>query len=227
MRYPTTPEVLRRRRLIILGLVVSSLLIAFVTYSVQVRRSPIPSSTAKVISAEPRELTPTISSISPTADLAPLRPISDPEAFARVVADALFEWNTATLVDRADHIERLVAVGDPTGESSPGLVSDLDNYLPIQEAWVELAEYKTAQWLSIESVVTPTLWAVAETQAGDELLPGTTAFTVRGIRHRSGLWENEPVTSEHDVAFTVFIVCAPSYDECHLLRLSMLDKPLD
>ena len=226
MRYPTTPEVLRRRRLIILGLVVGSLLIALVTYSVLAHRSPIPSSTAKVVAAEPRELTPTIS-VSPIADLAPLRPTRDPEAFARLVADALFEWNTATLIDRADHIERLVAVGDPTGESSPGLVSDLDNYLPIQEAWVELAEYKTAQWLSIESVVTPTLWAEAETQAGDELLPGTTAFTIHGIRHRSGLWENEPVTSEHEVAFTVFIVCAPSYDECHLLRLSMLDKPLD
>ena len=226
MPYPTIPEVLRRRRLIIFGLVMGSLLIAFVTYTAQVRRSAALPSTAKVATAEPRELTPTIS-ISPVADVPPLRATSDPEAFARLVADALFEWNTATLVDRADHIERLVAVGDPTGESSPGLVSDLENYLPLQEAWVELAEYKTAQWLSIESVVTPSLWAEAETQAGDELLPGTTAFTIHGTRHRSGVWENEPVTSEHDVAFTVFIVCAPSYDECHLLRLSMLDKPLD
>ena len=41
------------------------------------------------------------------------------------------------------------------------------------------------------------------------------------------MWEGEPVASEHDVAFTVFIVCGPSYPECHLLRLSMLDKPLD
>ena len=226
MRYPTTPEVLRRRRLIIVGLAVGSLLIAFVTYAVQVRRSPAPPSTAKVVAAEPRELTTTISA-SPVADLAPLRPTNNPEAFARLIADAIFKWDTATLTDRADHIERLVAVGDPTGESSPGLVSDLENYLPLQEAWVELAEYKTAQWLAIESVVTPTLWADAETQAGDELLPGTTAFTIHGTRHRSGVWENEPVTSEHDVAFTIFIVCAPSYDECHLLRLSMLDKPLD
>jgi len=226
MRYPTTPEVLRRRHLILLGLAVGSLLIAFVAYSLQVRRSPIPPSTANVTVAEPRELTPTVS-VSPVADLAPLRPTSDPEAFARLAADALFDWNTATLIDRADHIERLVAVGDPTGESSPGLVSDLDNYFPTHEAWVELTEYKTAQWLSIESVVTPTLWAEAEAQAGDELLPGTSAFTIHGTRHRSGLWEGEPVASEHDVAFTIFFVCPPSYAECHLLRLSMLDKPLD
>jgi hypothetical protein len=59
------------------------------------------------------------------------------------------------------------------------------------------------------------------------LLPGTTGLTIRGIRHRTGVWEGEPVASEHDVAFTVFIVCGPSYSECHLLRLSMLDKPLD
>lgn len=226
MRYSTTPEVLCRRHLIILGLVVGSLLIAVVTYVAQVRRSAAPPSTAKVATSEPRELTPTIS-VAPVANLAPLRPTSDPEAFARLVAGALFEWNTTTLIGRAEHIERLAAVADPTGESSPGLVSDLDNYLPIQEAWVELAKYETAQWLSIETVVTPTLWAEAETQAGDELLPGTTAFTIHGTRHRSGLWENKPVTSEHGVAFTVFIVCPPSFTECHLLRLSMLDKPLD
>ncbi len=118
-------------------------------------------------------------------------------------------------------------MSDPTGESSPGLVSDLDNYLPTQEAWAELAQYETAQWLAIESVVTPTLWHEAEAQAGNELLPGTTAFTIEGTRHRSGLWENQPVASEQEVAFTVFIVCAPSYAQCRLLRLSKLDEPLD
>ncbi len=109
----------------------------------------------------------------------------------------------------------------------PALVSDLDNYLPTQDAWVELAQYETRQWLSIDSVTTPSKWGEAETQAGDELLPGTTAFTIHGTRHRSGIWEREPVASGHEVAFTVFIVCGPLYPECHLLRLSMLDKPLD
>ena len=156
-----------------------------------------------------------------------LQPTSDSETFARQVAEALFEWDTATLITRTDHVEQLVAVADPTGESTPGLVSDLDNYLPTQDAWVELAQYETRQWLSIDSVAAPTMWAEAETQAGDELLPGTTAFTIHGTRHRTGIWEGEPVASEHQVAFTVFIVCGPSYPECHLLRLSMLDKPLD
>ena len=46
------------------------------------------------------------------------------------MAEAIFAWDTATLMTRTDHIEQLVAVADPTGESTPGLVADLDNYLP-------------------------------------------------------------------------------------------------
>ena len=40
------------------------------------------------------------------------------------------------------------------------------------------------------------------------------------------VWNGQPVTSEHPVAFTVFVVCAPTYPTCHLLRLSQLDNPL-
>ena len=226
MRYPTSSEVVRRRHLILAGLALGTVLVALVIYSVQARRSPATSSTTGIAPGTPREAT-NKTSVYPVGDLAPLRPTGDPESFARVVADAIFEWNTATLVGRADHVDQLVAVSDPTGESSSGLVSDLDNYLPTEEAWAELARYETAQWLAIESVVTPTLWDEAEAQAGNELLPGTTAFTIEGTRHRSGLWENQPVASAHEVAFTVFIVCAPSYAHCRLLRLSMIDDPLD
>ena len=47
------------------------------------------------------------------------------------------------------------------------------------------------------------------------------------VRHRAGVWQGEAVASEHGVTFTVFMVCGPSYDRCHLLRLSRLDEPLD
>lgn len=223
MRYPTRSEVVRRRHLIIAGLALGSLSVALVIYWLQVRPAPATPGTTGAAPATPRAMTSKV----PVTDLAPLRPTSDPDAFARLVADALFEWNTATLVGRAEHVQQLVAVSDPAGESSPGLVSDLENYLPTEEAWAELAQYETAQWLAIDSVVTPTLWDEAEAQAGNELLPGTTAFTIEGTRHRSGLWENQPVASEHEVAFTVFVVCAPSYAQCQLLRLSRLDEPLD
>ncbi len=226
MRYPTTPEGLPRRRLIVIGSSIALLLIAFVTYAVLVHRGA--ASTGDNVDTKPSTATTTAGEDQPTlVDLPALHPSNDSATFARQIAEALFGWDTATLISRTDRVQQLVAVADPTGESTPGLVSDLDNYLPTQDAWVELAQYETRQWLSIDSVATPSMWAEAETQAGDELLPGTTAFTIHGTRHRSGIWEGEPVTSAHEVAFTVFIVCGPSYPECHLLRLSMLDKPLD
>lgn len=159
--------------------------------------------------------------------LEPLPRTADPKSFARQVANALFAFDTSTVVTRADHVAQLVAVADPTGESAPGLVSDLDNYLPTPQAWTQLAQYETRQWLVVDSVTIPTKWPEALAQAGDELLPGTSAFTIQGTRHRAGTWEDEPVASEHDVAFTVFIVCGPTYPQCHLLRLSLLDQPLE
>lgn len=225
MLYPTTPDDLRRRRLIVAGIATALLLIAFVTYAVLVHR------THARPGATPTVAVPAHNSGTPVAnvptELPKLHPTSDPEAFAREVAEALFEWDTATMITRADHIEQLVRVGDPTGESTAGLLSDVGGYLPTDEAWRDLAQYETKQWLTIGSVSTPAKWAEAEAQAGDALLPGTTALTIHGVRHRAGLWDGDPVASQYDVAFTVFIVCGPSYPECHLLRLSVLDKPLD
>ncbi len=227
MLYPTTPDDLRRRRLIVAGIAAALLLIAFVTYAVLVHRAHSSSTNAQIDTAQDTvELTP-VETKPVVTELPALRPTSDPETFARQVAEAMFAWDTATLLTRTDHIEQLVGVADPTGESTPGLVADLDNYLPTQDAWVELAKYETRQWLTVDSVSTPTKWAEAQVQAGDELLLGTTALTIQGIRHRAGIWEGDPVASEHDVTFTIFLVCGPSYPECHLLRLSMLDKPLD
>lgn len=226
MLYPTSPVALRRRRLIVLGVAVALLLIAFITYAVLVHRSH--SSNSGSAGTKAATGTSAVVKNKPAVvQLSALRPTDDPEIFAQEVAEGLFEWDTATLISRTDHVEQLVAAADPTGESTPGLVSDLNNYLPTQDARVELAEYETRQWLVIDSVTTPSKWAEAEAQAGDELLPGSTALTIHGTRHRSGVWEGAPVTSEHAVAFTVFIVCGPSYPDCHLLRLSMLDKPLD
>ena len=227
MLYPTTPEVLRRRRLVVAGIATALLLIAFVTYAVLVHRAhsltgAAPNSTAAV---------PTPGGSTPVAnvptELPKLHATSDPETFARDVSEALFKWDTATMITRADHIEQLVKVGDPTGASTAGLLSDVGGYMPTDEAWRDLAQYETKQWLTIDSVSTPTKWAEAEAQAGDALLPGTTALTIHGVRHRAGVWDGDPVSSQYDVAFTVFIVCRPSYPECHLLRLSVLDKPLD
>ncbi|GAB2446881.1 hypothetical protein GCM10027062_30450 [Nocardioides hungaricus] len=227
MLHPTAaPADLRRRRVIVAATAGVLLLIAAVTYAVLVDRSPLPTpaptTTANGMAGDPPVETNTV-----ITEIPALKPTSDPETFARLVAEAIFAWDTTTLITRTDHVDQLLAVADPTGESSPGLVADLDNYLPTQAAWVELATYETRQWLTIDSTTTPTSWAEAQAQAGDRLLPGTTAYTITGTRNRAGVWESEPVSSAHQVAFTVFIVCKPSYPQCRLLRLSRLDEPLN
>ena len=224
MLYPTY-DALRRRRLIVAGFAALLLLIAAVTYAILVHRSH-PSAAVDPSHADASEPNAAVKT-EPVTELAVLQATSNPETFARQTAEALFEWDTATIVSRTDHIEQLVAVADPTGESTPGLVSDIDNYLPTQDAWAELTKYETRQWLVVGAGTTPTKWVEAVTQAGDQLLPGTTALTIHGTRHRSGVWEGEPAASEHDVAFTIFMVCGPSSPECHLPRLSRPDKPLE
>ena len=57
------------------------------------------------------------------------------------------------------------------------------------------------------------------------LLPGATAYTVTGTRHRTGVWEGQGVTDARPVSFTIFAAC-PDDEDCRLLRLSALDTPL-
>ena len=126
-----------------------------------------------------------------------------------------------------DYSSVVLAVGDPSGAEQAGLASDVAAYLPTREAWLELRQYATAQHLTIEDAYVPEAWgeAVEQAQPG-QLPPGATAVTIEGTRHREGVWNGQPVTSQHEVTFTVFVVCAPTYPTCHLLRLSQLDNPL-
>src|SRR4051794_18083776 len=121
MRYPTAPDALRRRRLIVAGAAIALLVIAFITYAVLVHRA------ASTSSATSNKREPAVSITSATepqaVELPALGPARDPEAFAQMVAEALFAWDTATMIGRTEHIEQLVAVADPTGETTPGLLS--------------------------------------------------------------------------------------------------------
>lgn len=226
MLYSTT-EGTRRSRLVVGGIAVALLLGSFLTYTVLTHRSATTPVTAHGASHLTSEAEPPVAEASPS-ELSALASTADPEVFARLVAEALFEWDTATVITRSEHIEGLVQVADPTGESSAGLVADLENYLPTPEAWAQLQQYETRQWIEVESTRTPSSWPKAEAQAGpDGLLPGTTAYNISGVRHRAGVWEGAPVSSAHHVAFTMFVVCGPTYPQCHLLRFSLLDEPLD
>lgn len=152
---------------------------------------------------------------------------SDPKHFAVGVAHVLFAWDTTRGGMPNAQVARLVAVADPTGVESPGLVNDISNFLPSGSAWNELRIYATRQHLQVLSAGRPDAWPKALAQAGSRVAAGTTAVTIRGIRHRSGQWENQHVFSQHPVAFTAFVTCRPTYPTCRLLRLSLPDRPLE
>ncbi|MDN5811475.1 MULTISPECIES: hypothetical protein [Micrococcales] len=219
-------ETQRKKRLII-TLVVSALIIlalaavgiyGLITGPQQPDQSAPPSAPPPVTA--PGEEVPEI------PPLASLPRTNNPDDYVRAVAVALFEWDTFTLLTPAEHRGVLIDDADPTGTETPGLVSDLDGYFPSASTWRDLAEYRTNQRIEIERVFVPELWEEAVAASGGQITDGTHAYTVEGIRHRAGLWYEDPVTSAHPVAFTVFVSCEPVFDRCHLLRLSELDNPL-
>lgn len=152
---------------------------------------------------------------------------ADPETFATSVAATLFEWDTAQSTPLNVYTGRLMAVAEPTGEESAGLVTDLTMYLPSPESWADLKTYRTRQWLDITSYEVPEGWRSAELngEAADQP-DGTTAITVTGLRRRSGVWQGEPAQTVDKVSFTIFMTCMPTYGTCRLLRLSQLNNPL-
>lgn len=162
----------------------------------------------------------------PATVVQPVPQTSDPERFATAVAHALFTWDTHTTLAPNDYRQALLEVADPTGHETNGLVADLENYLPDEQTWIALQEHQTRQWLDIDDFVVPEAWDEAVAVGGDALAEGTVAYTVTGTRHREGIWYEQQETSAHEVAFTVFITCPPDGGPCHLLRLSVLDQPL-
>ena len=225
MLYVPDPAI-RRRALIALVLTTSLIAAAIGFYLAVGGRSPaVDRSDAPAAPVAPEKQ----GSLSPTAaEALSIQSISSGEAFTKAVAHALFDWDTSTPIPLSQYAGRMLTVADPTGSESAGLVRDLAAYLPTADAWAQLKRYYTRQWIEIRSIQVPGRWAQAEAEAGpDGFAPGTTAYTVRGTRHRAGVWEGEDVVSTHDLSFTAFVVCAPTYPTCRLLRLSRLNDPLE
>jgi len=153
-------------------------------------------------------------------------PGRDPQAFARLVAETLFDWDTN--VDTPSAVrDRLLVWADPTGDETNGLVADLGMYLPDPDTWATLRSYATVQTLQIDSVETPSSWpGIVASAAPGSLLPGTSAWTITGVRHREGVAFGQPTSVDRPVSFTMFVTCAPSFPECHLMRLGQPDNPL-
>ncbi|WP_448257660.1 hypothetical protein [Microbacterium aurum] len=155
-----------------------------------------------------------------------------PEAFARAVAVALFTWDTTSGYQAVDYAQMLADVA--ADEEADALAGDVRAYLPSPQAWAQLRQYQTRQWLAIDTAVIPEAWESAVAQAAPGQIPaGAVAYTITGTRHRDGTWGTEPVEASRPVTFTVFIACTPVVTDrgvtgtrCELLRLSHLDKPL-
>ncbi|GAA4699896.1 hypothetical protein GCM10023349_15430 [Nocardioides conyzicola] len=156
----------------------------------------------------------------------PLPHTGDPVTYARAVASSLFDWDTTTGFLPVDYTAPVLADADPSGEETPGLLIDVATYLPTLEQWLDLGAMEVAQSLAIDEASIPASWAVADEQARGQLRPGTTAVTINGTRRRSGTWDGTAAETSSPVSFTVFVACAPSFDRCHVLRLSELDNPL-
>lgn len=166
----------------------------------------------------------------------PVITFGGPEAFAREVAEALFTWDTTSGYGPADYAQELADV--TASIEADAAATDVRAYLPTPAAWAQLRAHQTRQWLTIDTISIPDAWETAMAQAAPGQLPdGAVAYTITGTRHRDGLWDTEPVTTAHPVAFTLFLTCTrerstvpPPGDgiteTCRLLRLSQLDNPL-
>jgi predicted component of type VI protein secretion system len=156
----------------------------------------------------------------------PLPRTNDPIEFARAVAAALFDWDTADGFLPADFQAPVLADADPSGEETPRLIDDIATYMPTVDQWLDLATMNVSQSLTIDSAQVPASWPSVVAQAHGQLRPGTTAVTITGTRERDGIWKGENAATSSPVSFTVFVACQPTFDRCHVLRLSQLDNPL-
>ncbi|MDN6812765.1 MAG: hypothetical protein L0L92_00140 [Corynebacterium variabile] len=219
----------RRRRLLIAAIAGGLVLLVGVGIYGLLRgpapsRPPATSDPAPSITVTPMPFTGTEPSAVPRT--------GGPEAFARNVAAALFTWDTASGYSPADYAQVLADVA-ATPEVD-AFVGDVRAYLPTTEAWAQLRQYATRQWLTIDSAVIPDAWETAVAQAAPGQIPdGAAAYTITGTRHRDGTWGTTHVEASRRVSFTVFLVCTSPIPGrgagsglCEVLRLSELDNPL-
>lgn len=216
-----------RRARLALGVALGCLLVGCTAYGFLITATKSPRTAAPVTASTGTLAVPPQPPPAAGGAPTPIDPTQDAADFVIAVTRAIFDWDTTGPVGLAEIKGRLLVVADPTGHETPGLVGDLAGYLPNGPTWDFLAQYSTRQWIEIRDVAEPAQWPPALAAAGqDAPAPGVAAWTVTGIRHRAGVWQGEPVRHQFDVAFTVFVVCEPSYPTCHLLRVSQLDNPL-
>lgn len=229
---PATPDDRRRRRLLIAATAGGLALLILVGAGIYglVRGPAAP--TDPTPSERPSADAPVTPGPTRGGEMEPLDQGLGPEAFAQAVAEALFTWDTTTGLAPSDYAQVLADTAH--GSEADAFVGDVRSYLPTNEAWAQLRQYATRQWLTIDEVFVPPAWETAVDQAAPGQIPdGAVAYTIEGTRHREGIWGTEPVEASRSVTFTVFLVCTPptpgrgdGSGSCEVLRLSQLDHPL-
>lgn len=224
----------RRRTMLIATIAGGLILILLVGVGVYgLIRGPQPTESDDTVPSDQPTAT---SPVAEPADPEPVIGLGGPEEFAVAVAEALFTWDTSSGYGPADYAQMLA---DVTADSeADAAASDVRAYLPTPEAWAQLRTHQTRQWLTVDTIEIPDAWEDAAEQAAPGQIPdGAVAYTITGTRHRTGYWGTDPVTTTHDVALTVFLICTPErnpapapadpiIENCALLRLSQLDNPL-
>jgi hypothetical protein len=225
------PDLTRRQLALIIGGVLAVLAIAVGGYGLINGPQHTQPSADAADSGDPRVIT-SMESADPSESAASdpntnaLPHSTDPVGYARAVASRLFDWDSSAGYLPVDFQSPVVADADPSGEETPGLITDIASYFPGLDQWLDLATMHVTQTLTIDSAEVPVSWGTIAAQAHGELRPGTTAVTITGTRKRAGLWNGQPSTTTAPVEFTVFVACRPTFDRCHLLRLSELGNPL-
>ncbi len=223
----------RRRLIVVLALVGVVVLAAIAVGVYGLVRGPghttvprhAPAETGTTSSAG--SASPGATSSTPSGPAPAVLPKTDnPVTYAKAVAEALFDWSTVSGYSPSGYTAPVLAGADPSGDELPGLIGDVASYEPTTEQWRQLATMQVVQHLTITSAVVPSLWPEALAEAHGQLRPGTTAITITGVRHRSGVWYGQPASTSEPVSFTVFEACSPSWPDCHTLRLSKLNDPL-
>jgi hypothetical protein len=192
-----------------------------------------PSSTADAADVDaaagshPETEPPAATAVPRGGDLPALPHTTDPVTYAQAVAEVLLAFDTMSALTPDDHARPVLDDADPAGRETPALAGDLANYLPTVEVWQQLRHHQTSQAVTIDAAYIPDTWEDITSSAGaDHLRPGTVAVTIEATRHRAGVWQGEPATADHPIAFTVFLACQPAFERCHTLRLSRPDQPL-
>lgn len=141
------------------------------------------------------------------------------------LAGLVFDWDTATS-SRQAIVRRVARAADPAGIETPGLLTDLDNYLPSDDAWTILAGYRARQTLTDLHSRVPQSWPAITAADQDRLPAGIAAFTIDGTRRRTGNVDGERSAFIDEVAFTMIVSCPSGDGGWRLLRLSRLGVPL-